>query len=124
MPQASLKPCRHPMCSALVAKSGFCVQHEQTRRKTYDQQRDPATRRLYGARWRKARLAYLSQHPLCECPDCQAGKVRVTQAEVVDHIEDHKGDEAKFWNESNWQAMSKQCHDRKTARTVGYGKGK
>ncbi|AFR18473.1 HNH endonuclease [Burkholderia pseudomallei] len=40
-------------------------------------------------------------------------------ASVVDHIVPHRGDAHLFWDQSNWQAMSKSCHDRKTARENG-----
>lgn len=40
-------------------------------------------------------------------------------ASVVDHIVPHRGDANLFWDQSNWQAMSKSCHDRKTARENG-----
>lgn len=36
------------------------------------------------------------------------------KAEVVDHIVPHRGDEKLFWDESNWQALCKRCHDSKT----------
>lgn len=41
----------------------------------------------------------------------------MTPAEVVDHKIDHKGDPTLFWDQGNWQAMSKRCHDKKTRRT-------
>jgi len=50
---------------------------------------------------------------------CQAGKLRLTAANVVDHRIPHRGDEELFWDESNWQAMAKECHDRKTAAEDG-----
>ncbi|WP_456243258.1 HNH endonuclease [Thermacetogenium phaeum] len=31
----------------------------------------------------------------------------------------HKGDRQLFWDESNWQALCKPCHDSKTAREDG-----
>ena len=31
----------------------------------------------------------------------------------------HQGDQALFWNASNWQALCKRCHDAKTAREDG-----
>ncbi|WP_407945700.1 HNH endonuclease signature motif containing protein [Paraburkholderia elongata] len=38
---------------------------------------------------------------------------------MVDHKVPHRGDMALFRNVSNWQALSKRCHDAKTdARTV------
>jgi 5-methylcytosine-specific restriction protein A len=33
---------------------------------------------------------------------------------VVDHIVPHRGREQLFWDESNWQALCKPCHDKKT----------
>ena len=80
-----------------------------------DQQRGNANERGYGNAWRKAREGYLRSHPLCECPDCDAGRKRVTPATVVDHRVPHRGDQVLFWDRNNWQAMSKPCHDRKTA---------
>lgn len=73
-----------------------------------------AASRGYDSKWRKAREQFLQEHPLCECEDCQAGAKRVTAASVVDHRIPHRGDMALFWDRSNWQAMSKPCHDRKT----------
>jgi hypothetical protein len=61
------------------------------------------------SRWRKLRLAHLRTHPLCVmCKE--AG--RVTAASVVDHVKAHKGNEALFWDQSNWQSLCKPCHDR------------
>ncbi len=67
---------------------------------------------LYNYRWQQQRKAFLTQHPLCECDQCQAGKVRVLVANVVDHKVPHKGDLTLFWDPANWQAMNKVCHDR------------
>jgi 5-methylcytosine-specific restriction protein A len=74
---------------------------------------------LYTYRWKQARIAFLRQHPLCQCPDCDEGRKRVTIATVVDHSEPHRGDERIFWDVSKWVAMSKPCHDAKTAREDG-----
>ena len=35
----------------------------------------------------------------------------VTGSTVVDHIEPHKGDQQKFWDKTNHQALCKHCHD-------------
>jgi len=43
-------------------------------------------------------------------------KGHVIPATVVDHIIPHRGDETLFWDESNWQALCKKCHDRKTGK--------
>lgn len=39
---------------------------------------------------------------------------RYVRATVVDHIKPHRGDQRLFWDEDNWQALCKECHDRKT----------
>lgn len=73
--------------------------------------------RGYTYRWQKARLQYLREHPLCVM--CQADG-RINAADVVDHIKPHRGDQAMFWDESNWQALCKSHHDAKT-QTEGKG---
>ncbi len=74
--------------------------------------RGSAAQRGYDARWRKARLRFLRQHPLCV--ECEK-QGRIKGATVVDHIVPHKGDHDLFWDTDNWQALCKRCHDRKTA---------
>jgi 5-methylcytosine-specific restriction protein A len=79
--------------------------------------RATAAQRGYGYRWQRARKIFLRSHPLCaECLrkfDCP------TPATVVDHIRPHRGDPNLFWDKDNWQALCKQCHDRKTAEQDG-----
>ncbi len=58
------------------------------------------------------------KHPLCECDECKRLN-RLLAATVVDHKIPHKGDQTLFWDSDNWQAMSKPCHDRKTAMEDG-----
>ncbi len=84
--------------------------------KEYNARRGSATTQGYGSRWRAARAAYLVKHPVCVL--CLATG-RVTMATVVDHVQPHKGDRELFWEESNWQALCKRCHDTKTAREDG-----
>jgi 5-methylcytosine-specific restriction enzyme A len=83
-----------------------------------DRQRPSAARRGYGARWRRARVAFLAQHPLCAT--CRA-LGRIVAASVVDHVVPHRGDQKLFWNESNWAPACKRCHDAKTAREGRWG---
>lgn len=66
-------------------------------------------------RWRKARSAFLDRHPLCA--DCLSLGLMV-EAREVDHIKPHRGDARLMWDRSNWQALCKPCHSRKTAREV------
>lgn len=74
-------------------------------------QRESSASRGYGYKWQKAREGFLRSHPLCECPHCMAGQLRVRAATVVDHIIPHRGDMKLFWDKSNWQALAKECHD-------------
>jgi 5-methylcytosine-specific restriction protein A len=70
---------------------------------------------VYGYRWQKLRAAYLACNPLCEC-GCGH------PATVVDHKTPHNGDPARLYDWDNLQAMTKPCHDRKTAaRDGGFG---
>ena len=70
-----------------------------------------AKARGYDSRWQRERLAFLAAHPLCV--ECQKRGV-YTKATVVDHIIPHRGDRVLFWDRDNWQALCKQCHDKKT----------
>lgn len=125
MPISAAKPCRHSGCGVLVRDGGsYCQAHKKVVRKQVEDRRESSTKRGYGYKWQQAREQFLREHPLCECPECQCGKLRVTPATVVDHIIPHKGDAKLFWDRKNWQAMAKQCHDRKTAREDGgWGRG-
>ncbi|MEA4896886.1 MAG: HNH endonuclease signature motif containing protein [Eubacteriales bacterium] len=104
MPKKPKRPCRHPGCP-ILSDDVYCEQH----RAKYA--RENATERGYGGRWRSARARFLRQHPLCV--DCRKAG-RLTPATVVDHVVPHRGNEALFWDESNWQALCKPCHDKKT----------
>ena len=70
--------------------------------------RGSSSKRGYGYKWQKASAGHLRSHPLCCC--CQANG-QTAAAEVVDHIVPHRGDQAKFWDRNNWQALCKRCHD-------------
>ena len=118
MPSKPPKPCNQHGCGALTHER-YCHDHKRQVQQKQDQQRGTAHQRGYTSKWRKVSKAYLAKHPLCECDECQAGKLRLRQATVVDHIIPHKGDMTLFWDRSNWMAMAKQCHDKKTAREDG-----
>ncbi|MGA1073424.1 MAG: HNH endonuclease signature motif containing protein [Pseudohongiellaceae bacterium] len=88
------------------------------RRQTPDPRRKKAKRdrpqdtRYWSNAWRKARTAYIRNHP--ECVDC--GRI----ASVVDHIEPVRlGGE--FWDSSNWQSMCTRCHNAKSGREAHEG---
>lgn len=108
MPRRPNIPCKHPGCARLVPYGGYyCEEHKPMH--THD--RESATERGYNARWRKARLRFLHRHPLCE--ECKK-QGKLVEATVVDHIIPHRGDKKLFWDETNWQALCKPCHDKKT----------
>ena len=63
---------------------------------------------LYDYKWQKIRKQYLEAHPLCVM--CYR-EGRTTVATVVDHIIPHKGNEALFYDEGNYQSLCQHCHD-------------
>lgn len=68
----------------------------------------PNRNSLYGRRWRKARIQFLTQRPLCKfCED----EGRLKAATEVDHIKPHDGDETLFWDEANWQGLCSFHHN-------------
>ena len=81
-------------------------QSSAQRRAAYDREHPRSA--LYDHRWRKLRKLFLSSHPLCACGCGYA-------ATVVDHKQPHHGDPALLYDWNNLQAMTKPCHDRKTA---------
>lgn len=113
MPDAPLRPCRWPGCAALVAR-GYCALHRPP--VALERPRLSSAQRGYGARWQQAAQAFLRSHPLCR--QCRA-KGKTAAAKVVDHILPHRGDSGLFWDQANWQALCKPCHDRKTATEDG-----
>jgi 5-methylcytosine-specific restriction enzyme A len=78
-------------------------QDRQALNAQYDARRGSARSRGYSAAWDKAAALFKRRHRLC--------LGRVTAAEVVDHVEPHKGDRDKFWNEARWQSSCKWHHD-------------
>ena len=64
-------------------------------------------KRGYNYRWSKYRKIFLKENPLCVFCS-KMGKV--VAANVVDHIEPHKGDYNLFWNKSNHQPLCTTCH--------------
>lgn len=72
-------------------------------------------RRWYSRKWEAARQSYLAKHGSC----VNIGKSGcLGTATVVDHIRDHKGSFAVFWDRRNWQPMCVHCHSVKTAKAM------
>jgi len=120
MPRKPKKPCAYPGCPELVEPGqSYCEKHRKLKQRQVDKKRGTSAERGYNARWRKARKMFLKRNPLCE--ECKRNG-KITPATVVDHIIPHKGDMNLFWDESNWQALCKTCHDRKTViENGGFG---
>jgi len=123
MPFKPKHPCSYSGCPKITS-SRFCEKHERSVKKKsqqYDRERDQTEERqwIHSPRWRKASRMFLDEHPLCA--ECER-KGRTTGAYLVDHIESHRGDHEKFWNQSNWQSMCGSCHSSKTNKEDGgYG---
>jgi 5-methylcytosine-specific restriction protein A len=112
-----LRPCSIPGCPELT-EGGPCESHRRARQREHDVRRGKAAERGYDARWRRLRLVFLREHPLCADPfgDHEG---RATPAECVDHIIAHKGDMELFWDESNWQPLCLHCNSKKAATSEG-----
>jgi 5-methylcytosine-specific restriction protein A len=79
---------------------------------------DRAHAHLYNSsRWQQLRRRILQARPLCECGECQGGRRHVMVASVVHHVQPHQGDEARFFDPANLQALAKPCHDRLTGQS-------
>jgi 5-methylcytosine-specific restriction endonuclease McrA len=67
------------------------------------------------ARWRHPqtglRITVLRKYPIC----CKCHRNAST---VADHIKDHHGDEALFFDFNNLQGMCEPCHHEKTAGSM------
>lgn len=79
---------------------------------------------LYNSiRWKQLRRLQLRAHPLCQCPLCREGSIRVRLANVVDHDKAHRGDPELFFDQDNLVSMAKPCHDRFKQSQERGGKG-
>lgn len=74
--------------------------------------------RGYGSEWDRLRAAVLKRDSyLCQCKQCQGGKLRLTVATEVDHrIPKARGGGD---DPSNLQAINRDCHKRKTIEETG-----
>lgn len=71
----------------------------------------------YDRAWQRTRKAYLREHPLCECAECETVPIPLrASATEVDHIDGlgPLGPRGHDW--SNLRSMTKAHHSRETAR--------
>lgn len=66
-----------------------------------------AAQRGYGWKWQQAREQHLKANPICIM--CEAEGLFVL-GNTVDHIVPHRGDQARFWDRSNWQTLCAAHH--------------
>jgi 5-methylcytosine-specific restriction protein A len=78
------------------------------RERRFDQRRGSSRARGYTVAWDAASKDHLRVHPLCL--GCEAVG-NTTPARLVDHVEPHKGDMAKFWDRTMWQSACRWHHD-------------
>ena len=118
MPMKPGHPCAHRGCPAVIpAGQRYCDEHKADAR-AHDQRRASASRRGYGARWRKLRNLVLAEEPLCRDPfGVHKAAGRVEPATDVDHIVPRAqgGTDAR----ENLQGLCHVCHSRKTALEDG-----
>src|ERR1019366_9090359 len=105
VPQAILHPCPEPGCSVLT-NGGRCRAHKVDR----SRERGSSAARGYDCRWRKFRLWFLVDHPLCQ--DC--GEDHPSAATEVHHVKKvREYPELQFF-EDNCMALCHDCHSRRT----------
>jgi len=63
---------------------------------------------LYNYKWRKYRLQFLKEHPLCVMCEQQS---LTEPATVVHHKQPHRGNVEIFWRRSNHEGLCKLHHD-------------
>lgn len=91
------------------------------RGRSESQAKAPAYKAWYKtARWQRLRYDHLYANPLCVM--CKA-EGKTTIARICDHVEPHKGDEAKFWA-GPFQSLCKRHHDSDKQRIEKGGKPK
>lgn len=110
-PSLSPASCTSSMAFAAPKHQPIGVQPWRERKALYVATRTSPSR-IYGRRWQKLRAAYLATHPICEC-GCGH------PATVVDHRTSHNGNPDLLYAWDNLVAMTKACHDRKTASSDG-----
>ena len=105
MADRPLRPCAR--CGRLFRAGGRCPACMAA----YERSRGTARERGYTAKWDAASREYRLAHPVCVlCGE---------PSQVVDHVRAHKGDEALFWDRTNWQALCSRCNNSKRAREEG-----
>lgn len=99
-------PPRLCSCGAIVPAGSLCACQRdriRARGRRHDAKRPNSRQRGYTRQWEALRAEFLRLHPTCAF--CGAG------AEVVDHIQRHRGNPALLFNWNNLQSLCAHCHN-------------
>jgi 5-methylcytosine-specific restriction protein A len=120
MPIAAPKPCAQPGCGVLVRDgSSRCEAHKVLPGRFADRRRGSRHERGYGNAWDRLRERILTRDGGL-CQPCQRAD-RVTAATEVDHVV-NKADGGTD-DDTNLQAICRDCHRAKTAEEARRGRG-
>jgi len=131
MPMQAPIACTHPGCKEqALHRSHYCKNHQtkdsgDNRQSDRQRYRDQPWRALYNApAWRvHLRPFILARDPLCKLQITELCKQHGGDGTTVaDHIRDHKGDPALFFDPKNLRGVCKPCHDKKTGGTRDGGR--
>lgn len=90
-------------CGRAIPDGSICKPCDAKRKARAEASRLGAHDRGYDHDWRKAAREFLNTHLYC----AHCGEY----ADLVDHITPHKGNPRLFWDQSNWQALCRHCHN-------------
>lgn len=85
---------------------GSPKRHEVVKKHRAKEHRAHSRARGYSRRWERFRLAFLSEHPLCEFCEAQG---KIVPATVCDHDIPHEHDPDVFWD-NTFTALCDSCH--------------
>jgi len=107
MPNAAPTHKRHQIQGHSVHRP---KRHRPKREKT-------AAQSLYTYAWQQFSKAWMRSNPLCLYCETQG---RIKLAQMVDHIEPHRGDVEVFWQDDNFASCCRACHNGPKARAENY----
>ena len=108
MPQAAPRFCTR--CRSAHPAGIECPAARAARLADIDRQRLGPRQRGYDSTWEKARAAFLQAHPSCV--------VCGQPATDVHHSAPHRGNQAVFWDRSQWAPLCHAHHSSATMREV------
>ncbi len=107
MPYKAKRGCQYPGCNQLTYKE-YCIKHQKIMSKAYDNNtRLPDHNKKYGYQWKRVRVRYAKEHPLCEMCFKEG---RYTRLDEVHHIipVSRGGTNER----TNLMSVCKSCHNK------------